>query len=69
MVVDASSLDTPHQRRDALENVLVKVGVARILGDGAEDGDEALEDLLIDGRQRLTCRDDHTHRACAQVLS
>ena len=36
-----------------LENILLNVEITRILGDGAEDGDEGLENLLIDGRQRL----------------
>ena len=69
VVVGASSSDAPHQRRDALEKVLIKVGIARVLGNGAEDGDEALENLLMDGRQRLTCRDDHAHRAWFHVSS
>ena len=63
VVVSASSSNAPHQRRDALEKILIKIRITRILGDGAKDGDEALENLLIDGRQRLTCRDDHAHRA------
>ena len=49
--------------RNPLENVLTKIWITRVLGDGAENGDKALKDLLIDGRQRLTCRDDHACHA------
>ena len=63
VVVCASISDAPHQRRETLENVLIKVGVARILGDRVKNSDEALEDLLVHRCQRLTCRHDDTHRA------
>jgi hypothetical protein len=42
MVIDMLSLDAPHQRRAALEKILIKFGVTRTLGDGAQ-GDRALE--------------------------
>lgn len=63
VVVDTPPSNAPHQRRDALENILIEVGITWILGDGAENGNEALENLLIDGRQCLTCRYDHAHCA------
>ena len=40
-----------------LENILLNVEITQILGDGAKDGDKALE-ILVDGwASRLTCCD------------
>jgi hypothetical protein len=57
--------DEPHQRRAALEKILIKFGVTRTLGDGAQ-GDRALEGYVqvlsrAAERNRVCCSEDEGH--------
>jgi hypothetical protein len=51
----------PHEGRHALEAILIKVGVARVLADRAENVDQLGEHGQKVGRQGLARGDDHAH--------
>jgi hypothetical protein len=59
----------PSERRNALEYVLVEVGIARVSGDDAQNGYEPLKDCLISRSERLPCSDDDPHGSCSVDLA
>lgn len=55
--------ESPDERRDGLEGVLIELGVAGVLADLTDDSDEVLKDDQEDGSEGLTGGENDSHDA------
>ena len=67
--VRQSSADEPDMTGYAFKHVLIKVGVARVCNDFAEDVDESLQNVDIVPEESPLHRDDNSHNAWERYSS
>ena len=51
----------PDERRNTLEDILIEVGVTRVLRDDSKNIDKTIEDCVVSFYKGGSCGDDHAH--------